>query len=116
MADSFEIKIAADNIEQAKQELHDRVRKALTAMGIQAASLAKVELQKTPSRIDTGLLRNSITHALDGESMAIASYSGDNPSKYTGKMPDPGSYSGSMPAEPQGRQAVYIGSNVEYAA
>lgn len=114
MANNFDVEITADNTEQAKQELHDRVRKALTAMGIQAATLAKRELQSSPTRIDTGLLRNSITHALDGEGTAITSYSGDKPSKYTGKSAESGSYSGSVPAEPQGRQAVYIGTGVRY--
>ena len=111
-----EFRITADNTEDAKKELQNRVRMALTAMGIQAASLAKVELQKNPSRIDTGLLRNSITHALDGEGTAITSYSGDNPSKYTGKPAEDGEYSGSMPSEPAGRQAVYVGTNVAYSA
>jgi len=95
--------------------MYDRVRKALTAMGVQAATLAKTELQKTPSRIDTGLLRNSITHALDGESTAISGYSGDKPSKYTGKPAESGTYSGTMPSEAQGRQAVYVGTNVSYS-
>jgi HK97 gp10 family phage protein len=115
MGNSFEIHIAADNIEQAKQELQQRIRKALTAVGIQTSSLARTELQRSPSRIDTGLLRNSITYALDGEGTAISSYSADRPSKYNGKKPPDGSYSGTMPKEPQGRQAVYIGTNVKYA-
>lgn len=111
----IEIKIAADNIEEVKAEMQKRVRVALEAMGIQAATLARVELQNSPSRIDTGLLRNSITHALDGGPMAISGYKADNPSKYTGKTPDSGSYSGNMPQEDDGRNAVFIGSNVEYA-
>ena len=114
MADSFEIKIAADNIEQAKQEIQQRARKALTAIGIQASSLARTELQKSPSRIDTGLLRNSITYALDGEGTAISSYSADKASRYSGKTPPSGSYGGTTPKEPEGRQAVYIGTGVKY--
>ena len=115
MADSFSIHIEGDNIEEVKQEMQKRVRTALTAIGIQTATAAREEIQRSPSRIDTGLLRNSITHALDGESTAISSYSADRPSKYTGKKPPDGSYSGTMPKEPQGRQAVYIGTNVKYA-
>lgn len=113
--DKIDVKITADNIEEAKQIMRDRCRVALTAMGIQAESLAKQELQNTPSRIDTGLLRNSITHALDGESAAISSYSADRPSTHTGKVPPSESYSGSTPREPDGRQAVYIGSGTSYA-
>ena len=80
MGNSFEIHIAADNIEQAKQEIQQRARKALTAIGIQGSSLARMEIQKSPSRIDTGLLRNSITYALDGEGAATSSYSADSTS------------------------------------
>lgn len=115
MGNSFEINIAADNIEQAKQELMARARKALTAVGIQVSSLARVEIQKSPSRIDTGLLRNSITYALDGEGTATGGYSADKASKYSGKMPPSGSYSGTTPKEPEGRQAVYVGTGVKYA-
>jgi HK97 gp10 family phage protein len=115
MGNSFEIHIAADNIEQAKQELQQRIRKALTAVGIQTSSLARTELQRSPSRIDTGLLRNSITYALDGEGTAIGSYSADKASRYSGKTPPSQSYSGTTPKEPEGRQAVYIGTGVKYA-
>lgn len=115
MGNSFEIHIAADNIEQAKQEIQQRARKALTAVGIQASSLARTELQRSPSRIDTGLLRNSITYALDGEGAAIGSYSADKASRYSGKTPPSGSYGGTTSKEPEGRQAVYVGTGVEYA-
>lgn len=115
MGNTFSIHIEADNTEEVKQELERRVRKALTAVGIQVATAAREELQKSPSRIDTGLLRNSITHALDGESTAIGGYSAEKESKYNGKTPPPGTYGGTMPKEPQGRQAVYVGTNVDYA-
>ena len=115
MGNSFEIHIAADNIEQAKQEIQQRARKALTAVGIQTSSLARTELQKSPSRIDTGLLRNSITYALDGEGAATSSYSADKASRYSGKTPPSGSYSGTTPKESEGRQAVYVGTGVKYA-
>ena len=114
MANEIKVTIKGDNINSIKDEMQARIRTALEAMGIQAESLAKMELQNTPSRIDTGLLRNSITHAMDGEGTAIKNYSADNPSKYSGKTPDSGSYSGTMPSEDTGA-AVYIGSNVAYA-
>lgn len=115
MGNSFEVHIAADNIEQAKQEIQQRARKALTAVGIQTPSLARTELQRSPSRIYTGLLKNSITYALDGEGTAISSYSADKASRYSGKMPPSESYSGTTPKEPEGRQAVYVGTGVKYA-
>lgn len=125
MANDFSVTIAADNTEAAKQELERRLTKALTAVGIQVSSAAKEELSKTPQRIDTGLLRNSITYALDGEGTAINSYSADRESKYMNEdsvwsilqeaRPKSGSYAGTMPKEPEGRRSVYVGTNVEYA-
>lgn len=115
MADSFKVNIVADNTEAAKLEMQMRVERALTAVGIQVATNAREEIQKNPSRIDTGLLRNSITHAVNGGGTAIGGYSADRPSKYTGKMPDPGTYGGTMPQGKKGVNTVYIGTNVEYA-
>ncbi len=114
MADNVKITIKTDNSKAAKDELRNRARVALNAAGIQAASAARDELQATPKRIDTGLLRNSITHAMDGEEAAIRGYSADNASKYNGKTPDPGVYTGKAPQEEKG-VAVYIGTNVNYA-
>ena len=74
-----------EKLGQAKQEIQQRARKALTAIGIQVSTLARTEIQKSPSRIDTGLLRNSITYALDGEGAATSSYSADKASRYSGK-------------------------------
>ena len=62
-----------DNSEQVLAALEKGKRNALTAIGATAETYAK---QETP--VDTGRLRNSISHSVDGE-------------------------------------AVYIGSNVEYA-
>lgn len=88
---------------------------ALDAAGMQAASACATELQRSPSRIDTGLLKNSITWAVGGKSAAISSYSADRPSKTTGKMPPSGSYSGAAPADTEKTRSVYVGTNVEYA-
>lgn len=115
MADMFEVRIKADNIEEVKQILQNRSRVAMNAVGIQAATLAGKELQHSPARIDTGLLRNSIAYALDGEPFKPSGYSADRPSKYSGKKPPSGSYSGSTPKEGIGKAAVYVGSNVTYA-
>jgi len=80
---------------------------ALTAVGIHIEGEAKEELENSPRRIDTGLLRNSITWALDGEAPAIQSYSSDDGSKS-------GSYSGTADKESGNNRSVTIGSNVEY--
>ena len=98
---------------------------ALDAAGMQAATLCARELQKSPSRIDTGLLRNSITWAVGGKPAAISSYSADRPSKYMNEgsvwsilqaaRPSSGSYSGTAPADTDKTRSVYVGTNVEYA-
>lgn len=111
----MKISVKTDNTPQAKRELESKLRKGLKAAGIQAASAAREELQKSPKRIDTGLLRNSITHAMDGQSPAKSSYSATKASQYTGKTPDPGTYTGKTPKESDGKAAVYIGTNVKYA-
>jgi hypothetical protein len=80
---------------------------ALTAVGIHIEGEAKEELENSPRRIDTGLLRNSITWALDGEAPAIQSYSSDDGSKS-------GSYSGTADKESGKNRSVIIGSDVEY--
>lgn len=68
--------IKSDNTEQWKQMLQDKILVALEKVGLIAEGYAK-----TKCPVDTGILRNSITHAVD-----------------------------------PGDKAVYIGTNVEYAA
>lgn len=88
--------------------------KAMEDIGIHIEGEAKEEIENSPARLDTGLLRNSIAYAVDGEATNISTYSGDNPSKYGNKGIPSGSYSGNAPKENGGR-SVIIGSNVEYA-
>lgn len=95
-----------DNSSKTIESVNQKIEKALTAMGIQAEKYSKLKLENYPRRIDTGLLRNSITYALGGESTAISTYTDD-------KKQQTGSYSGSIGYEKE--QAVYIGTNVEYA-
>lgn len=118
-----------DNVDEIKKATNEAIITALDAIGMQAATLARMELQNSPSRIDTGLLRNSITHAVSGKPAAITEYKGsdthtdESPSAVrrgiVGKpAPEPrsGTYEGTAPDDPEGQKAVYIGSNVEYAA
>lgn len=100
---SFQFK---DNSGKAIQTMDQKVEKALTAMGMQAENYAKLNLENYPRRIDTGLLRNSVTFSLGGEATNISTYTDD-------KKQQTGNYSGSIGY--QGEQAVYIGTNVEYA-
>ena len=68
MADevSVEITKATNNANLARQELEDAISKALWAIGATAEGYAK---QKCP--VDTGRLRNSITHEEDNRSTYI---------------------------------------------
>lgn len=85
---------------------------ALEAIGIHLEGEAKEELENSPRRIDTGLLRNSITYALDGEPAATSTYHADNPNK--NGSTSIGSYSGTAPKEGGKGRSVIIGTNVEY--
>lgn len=80
---------------------------ALEAVGVHLEGEAKEELENSPRRIDTGLLRNSITYALDGEGAAQTTYSADSGG-------ESGSYSGSAPKEGKNARSVIVGTNVEY--
>lgn len=83
-------------------ELENRTKVALTAVGMQA----ETDVKKGSVPVDTGLLRNSITFAVSGESPHQSSYEANSGN---GK----GSYSGKAPKDKV--PAVYIGTNVEYA-
>ncbi len=123
-----EFRMGDDNSDEIKEKTKAAIKVALDAVGMQASSLAKRELQNDPARIDTGLLRNSITHAVSGEPAAIRGYhaSGGSKrnkdgsrasanSKNAGEV-KVGFYSGNAEDDPDGKKSVYIGTNVEYAA
>ena len=94
-----------DNSDKVLQELAEKSDVILEAWGLEGERHAK-ELVRT----DTGLLKNSITHAVAGESAAISSYRADNPDA-SGNI-NTGEYSGTT--EKQGyEKAVYIGSNID---
>lgn len=101
-----------DNSGAFLSALDDAKKRGLKAIGITAESYAKQELSRLKmhgngqmeDNVVTGLLRNSVTYALGGEQTAILNYKADIGDKK-------GSYSGNAPVG----DAVYIGSNVEYA-
>ena len=72
----MDIKITVDNSAEVIEAKNEAVMRALEAIGLQAEGYAKL---KAP--VDTGRLRNSITHSVAPE-----------------------------------EEAVYVGTNVEYAA
>lgn len=105
------------------------VERALEAIGIQAESYAKNNLTAS-GHIDTGLLRNSIAHAVSGNipttngqtsyqaDRAESKYQGLRPTKYDEKgnaIKESGSYSAAVPDAADNEKAVYVGSNVTYS-
>ena len=96
----------------------ESILQALEMIGLKAESYAA----KCP--VDTGLLRNSIAHAVAGEQPSIgASYKGTEKKARTYKADKPnengeikqGTYTGHTPKK-KGEYTVYVGTNVEYAA
>ena len=98
-----------DNSKLVLDELNAKIPVALEAVGLQAEGNAQLALG---DHVDTGLLHNSITHALAGESPAISAYSADK--LKNGKI-ETGTYSGTVPGDKGYNHTVYIGTNVEYA-
>lgn len=109
-----------DNTAEVLKALDSQVERALEAVGLQAEGYAKM---LCPT--DTGLLKNSITHAVAGKSASISSYKSNSTHASTaatqragtaGKNVNPvktGKYSGSIGTSDE--KAVYVGSNVFYA-
>ena len=100
MGDEFK-----DNSKEYKELLNQAIRRGLRTIGMRAETHAK---ENCP--VDTGYARNSITHALAGESAAISSYEADRGKN--GKPPRTGKYSGTTGKIED--NYVLIGSNVEY--
>lgn len=101
---ALSVKIIENNKNEIKDELEVAIERALEAVGLQAENYVKMNVP-----VDTGLLRNSITHAIAGKHAAATTYKADTPKK---GQPASGSYSGSAPYE---KNTVFIGTNVEYA-
>lgn len=89
-----------DNSEEVLDAMKGAILRGLERCGMQAEGYAK-----DLCAVDTGLLRNSTTHALSGEAPAITTYRSDDGSTS-------GSYSGVAPDD--GELSVYIGTNVDY--
>ena len=94
-----------DNSKEYKDLLNQAIRRGLRTIGMRAETHAK---ENCP--VDTGYARNSITHALSGESAAVSSYKAD--AGKNGEPPKTGEYRGTL-GEIEDNY-VAIGSNVEY--
>ena len=89
------------------EKMEEQILLGLEMIGQEAEKNAKEECP-----VDTGLLRNSIAHALAGKAPATKSYKADKPNK--NGVTKSGTYTRKTPK--QGNEhSVYIGSNVEYA-
>lgn len=106
----MEFKIEVDitsNKDAIKSEVLRQAKLGLRVVGDTAAGYAREDCP-----VDTGLLRNSIAYALAGEVPQVPEggkgYSDDSAGQK-------GTYSAKMPDATDGL-AVYVGSNVEYAA
>lgn len=98
--------VRADHTAENIRELNEKIDRALTMCAVVAENYAVQEIENVPRRVDTGMLRNSITYAVHGEAPHKSSYHADSGNKS-------GSYTGTAEDKPN---TVFIGSNLEYAA
>lgn len=94
-----------DNTDEVLSALEKAIENGLTAIGMTAEGNAKRKITDYPA-VDTGRLRNSITFAISGEKANTPTYTDSEKKTYT--------YDGTAPDDKE--KAVYIGTNVEYAA
>lgn len=98
-----------DNTQLIKEAKDLAIERALEIIGGKAAGYAILLC-----RVDTGLLRNSITYAVDGNPFSVQNYKADHP-KEGSKMKE-GAYGAEMPKEEDSsKRSVTVGTNVEYA-
>lgn len=121
MGMQMDFKIESDNTELIKNATREAVIRALEAVGLQAEGYAK---RLCP--VDTGLLRNSITHSVGGVAFSHSYHAqyGSNRSKKTGKRISAtsknagtvrrGSSSGTIGDTDE--MTAYLSTNVEYAS
>lgn len=94
-----------DNTDEVMAEVEKALRRGLEKCGQVAEGYAKM---KCP--VDSGLLRNSITHVVDGEDLK-ATYHADNPGKNGAYRIGRYGFTAPKREEP----TVTLGTNVEYA-
>lgn len=104
-----------DNTGEVLEALDDNMDRTLEALGLQIAGYAALNLERSPRRVDTGLLRNSITYAIAGQRPVKSTYQNNGKDKHGNTVPIvTGNYHGKMP-KAIGEKAVYIGTNVQYS-
>lgn len=122
------VELTVDNSDEVLKAFEEQVERGLEMIGLQAERHAKENITANGT-IDTGLLRNSVTHAVSGERPAQRMYRasmGSNRIKfgkhkgkrYSATAQKAGTVKVGFYAEEIGdknEKAVYIGTNVEYA-
>ena len=121
MGNDISMKISVtDHSKEALEEMEEQVGRALEAIGLQAEGYAKLLCP-----VDTGLLRNSITYAVAGDYPAQRDYKSNSSHASTPATQRAGTAGKAIKikkgkytkkASKEDKMAVYIGSNVEYAA
>lgn len=99
------VKVVQNNKDLIKQATEEAINRGLSIVGMQVENYARANCP-----VDTGLLRNSITSAVGGESPRISSYHAD---EARNGQQGVGFYGGTAPKEKD--PYVLIGSNVFYA-
>ena len=89
-----------NNTSVVEEELAHRKPIILEACGLEAEKFAKKD-----SRVKTGRYRASITHTVSGKGGEVHTYRDDNGTQFREQIV----------AVPEEEQAVYVGTNVEYA-
>lgn len=117
MAHSFNIKVDS-HIDDIEAAVENKINLALDLMGDTVEGYAKEDCP-----VDTGLLRNSITHVLGGGSVNSTYHASYGSNRVGGKRVSAssldagsvriGSVSGTMGTS--GDRCCYVGTNVEYA-
>lgn len=98
------------NLDAYEKALEKAINRAGEIIGGMMESHAKVNITNQGA-VDTGLLRNSITHGMEGGATSVSTYrasTGSGSGAYTGKIPD------SNAGKPE-IGTVVVGTNVEYA-
>lgn len=93
------------NLDLIKDQTEEAILTALEAVGVQAEGYAITEIT-TQGAIDTGRLKNSITHAVSGDPARQHAYNDDLGNSFTENIQGAG----------EGKEhTVYLGTNVYYA-
>lgn len=93
--------------DEIEAELNRRIPIILNAVGLEAEGIATRNVNDMKA-VDTGRLKNSITHALSGKAPDKLTYTDDENNVYAYPA-------GTAPADSDDEPSVYIGTNVEYA-